>query len=91
MDVAALESRAEPFALRLGCTGRIDLDVRRLVIGGTIVSMRRSVENLVLARVPDQERTRGVGRGLNEIVLRVSARAANGIRSRKREIEKSMN
>ena len=53
--------------------------------------MGRAIKDLVLARVPDQERTRGVGRGLNEIVLRVSARAANGIRSRKREIEKSMN
>ncbi len=60
MDVAALESREESLALRLGCTGRIDLNVRRLVIGGTIVSMQRTVKDLVLARIPYQERTCGV-------------------------------
>jgi len=53
--------------------------------------MGRAIKDLVLARVPDQERTCGVGRGLNEIVLRESARAAKGTCSRMREIEKGIN
>jgi len=80
--MAALESRKEPLTLRLDCTGEIALDVRRLVIGGTTATLRRTVEDLVLARVPDQKRTCGVGRGLDEVVLRVSAMATHGMCSK---------